>query len=189
MQDFEELFIAKVPQFEDVILWPYLDTHKPPIVTVGTGFALAYAEQAAAINFSINGVKATRDQIVQQYKVVQAMKGGMVAKRYKYPGCLMISLEENARLLEHKVCVEFTPELRHLFKEFDVFPTAVKVALLDMIYTLGLGGLKAYHTLIPAVIAKNWTLAADHCGRNTHEIAYNTRNRWARLQFLNALKG
>jgi hypothetical protein len=58
------------------------------------------------------------------------------------------------------VRLEFLPALRDLYPGFDAFPDSVKVALMDMIYSLGKGGLSKFNTLKVALSRRDFRAAS-----------------------------
>jgi hypothetical protein len=186
MKDFQQIFANKIPEFEGVVFWPYLDTHQPPLVTVWVGIYIT-REEALTIPFTINGQSASLEQIGVEYDRVQDMQGGQLPKAYHYPGCLIITNDAGNDLMEKRLD-GFTVELQHMFPEFDTFPILAKVALLEMMWGLGAGGLAKYTHLCNSVRNQDWIGASQQCAENTSNKAYSIRNQWTQQQFLAAAK-
>ena len=184
MEDFEAIYAAKVPEFEDTVAWPYLDTHQPPLVTVATGCQIGLAE-AKTLPFTVLNEPVSPERIAQEYARVQAMPGGRMAAFYLYDGCLMLPEAAQTELLGTRLA-GFSKQLRALFPTFDHFPVPAKVALLEMMFTLGWDKFYVYYLLRAAVARGDWKAAAAQCGRDKNNPAYDVRNAWTRLQFLAA---
>jgi GH24 family phage-related lysozyme (muramidase) len=96
----------------------------------------------------------------------------------------------HARLSEDSMRQDFQNEVIELRKalqrdwNLSRLPPSVQVALTDMAYNLGVGGLSKYRKLRAAVQAKDWATAAKECHRNGPSEA---RNRETAALFLEAL--
>lgn len=177
-----EQSLEKLKEFEGCVPWMYRDTVGK--VTVGVGLMLPDAQAAQALPFLLNNRPATPEEIAAEYARVDAMTLGKAAAFYKIPASLELSQQTiDARLLS--VLQAFEADLRAEFPRYDVFPDAIKMALLDMIYNLGPAGLfHGFPHLVDAVQSGNWSLAADHCTRRGPAPA---RNDWTKQQFLSVV--
>ena len=85
---------------------------------------------------------------------------------------------------------EFLPGLRRLFPGFDAYPQPAQRALVDMIYTLGEGGLaRKFPTVVEACRAGRFADAAAHCHRKAHDNEHrkdDARNDATKNLFLDA---
>lgn len=71
-----------------------------------------------------------------------------------------------------------------IFREFARYPKGIQMALLDMVFNLGLVGFRRdFPKLIEAVERRDWARASAECWRKG--IGY-PRNAWAQSQFDNA---
>jgi hypothetical protein len=76
------------------------------------------------------------------------------------PHAPVITLEEAKRLAADHVRRETLPGVTKLFPRFDTFPESARLALLDIAYQYGVGGLKKKEALCAAVKAEHWDAAA-----------------------------
>ena len=72
------------------------------------------------------------------------------------------------------------PHAWPLYPDYDSFPLPAQVALLDMIYNLGAGGLGKFQQMKSVIEAGQWEEAAGQCRRAGIQQA---RNDWAAGQF------
>jgi GH24 family phage-related lysozyme (muramidase) len=150
-------------------------------ITVGVGLRLPDAEAAAALPFQVGAEAASKDAIRAEYERVKALPEGKPAIFYrKSSSPVLAQWMIDAKLRE--VLVGFEAQLREALGGYDSFPVGPKLALLDMAYNLGPGGLlHGYPKLIAAVEEGRWTDAAADCARHGPNA---DRNEWTRDQFL-----
>jgi GH24 family phage-related lysozyme (muramidase) len=179
-----EQSLAKLKEFEGCVPWMYRDTVGK--VTVGVGLMLPDAKAAEALPFVLGTRAATPEEIATEYARVDAMAIGRASAFYKTPSCLVLTQQTiDAKLTS--VLAEFEADLKAQFPHYDTLPDGVKMALLDMIYNLGPGGLfRGFPHLVVAIQTGAWTQAAEHCMRRGPGEA---RNAWTREQFLSAVVG
>ena len=67
------------------------------------------------------------------------------------------SLEQRVKVIE--------AELRKVIPSWDQLPSPAQVALFDMGFNLGIGGLQKFRNLLAAVDARDWERAAAECHR------------------------
>lgn len=193
MLNFQQIVADKLPDFEGRIAWPYLDTHKPPIVTVGIGCAIESLAEFVSLPFTISGIPATPDQITAAWYELLKMPGGMTAVHYQYDGCLILTDQGIETLIGRRLAT-FTIQLHTMFTDFANYPIGPKAGLLELIYGLGMGkdasvgatGLYAYHMLRAAVARSDWATAAKESKVNASDPAYDKRNAWVYDQFMSA---
>lgn len=193
MLDFQQVVADKLPDFEGNIPWPYLDTHKPPLITVGIGCAIESLAEFISLPFTQLGIPASQDQIAAAWDQLLKMPGGLVASRYHYDGCLILP-EQGIQDLIGRRLATFTIQLHTMFDDFANYPIGAKAALLEMIYGLGMGkdanvgatGLYAYHNLRAAAARGDWATAAAESKVNANDRAYDKRNAWVYDQFMSA---
>ena len=182
MATYIEQSLAKLKEFEGCVPWMYRDTVGK--VTVGVGLMLPDANAAAALPFLSGTRPATPEEIAAEYVRVDALTMARASSFYKIP----TSLELTQQTIDAKlttVLQGFEADLRTQFPHYDGLPDGVKMALLDMIYTLGPAGLfKGFPHLMAAVETGNWTQAAAYCMRRGPSAA---RNAWTKEQFLSAV--
>ena len=156
------------------------------LVTVGVGKMLPDAAAASTLPFvDSKGAPASAAEIASAFAQVHAMRSGMVAARYRYPGSLTLPEPAIADLLRTELLI-FDGKLNVAFPKFAGFPAPAKLGLLDMAYNLGVGGLLKYHHLVQSVFVRDWAGAAEQCFRNGPGDA---RNAWTKTQFMLAARG
>lgn len=171
------------PAFENSIPWMYLDTRG--FVTVAAGQLLATAADACALRFQAPDVGlADLDSIIADWKRVKAMEPEHSPSFYHATTSPTMTAADMQELLRVRVKT-FDEELAGWFPDWASFPDPAKLALLDMAFNLGMGGLLKYTHLRAAVKLKDWTAVANECHRNGPSEA---RNEWCKNQFLEAAK-
>lgn len=179
MATYLEQSLLKLAEFEGAIPWMYRDTVGK--MTVAIGRMLPDAPAAQALPFQVAGRAATPVEIAAEFARVEALPMGRPAQFYRRPGVPELTSDQMSSLLR-TVLLEMEAHLRVGLRGYDSLPDAVKLALLDMSYNLGVAGLlQGYPRLIQAVEAGNWTQAASVCSRRGPGAA---RNEWTRQQFL-----
>ncbi|WP_330565815.1 hypothetical protein [Pseudomonas yamanorum] len=149
----------------------YLDSNGN--VTTGLGFMLPNVEAAQKLPYMMSsGKPATPAQIKAEYLRVQAIGKGFVAA--KYQGQVYLDISVIRAKFTDKI-TEDTKYLNLLYPGFDAFPFSVKVGLHDMIYQLGVGGLRSgFPKFNEAVKKQDWATAAQQSHR---DLGKDLRNR------------
>lgn len=185
---------ADFERWEGRFSYMYLDTKG--LVTVGVGKMLPDAIAAQMLGFVRRDDKmiATHKEIETDFNEVKKQPPAKIASSYKKH--TRLDLPENVidSLLKNTVD-DFEKSLENYFREYKTYPTAVKRALLDMAYNIGMGkeatkthnatGLRQFKTLKAAIESGDWTKAAENCHRIGPSEA---RNNWTRDMFLEAAK-
>ncbi len=118
----------------------YLDSRG--LVTVGAGFLIRTAQDAALFTFWKNqlGVsqaqQATSDEITKEWATIKAKPYPHLADYYRVCTTMAMSQPDIDAQLTKNIG-RFEAQARQLFPEWDSFPSAAQLALLDMIYNLG----------------------------------------------------
>jgi GH24 family phage-related lysozyme (muramidase) len=174
--------IAQLKLFEGCVPWMYLDTVGK--VTVGVGLMLPTAAAACALAFTTPEGSATPELIAADFNRVLALPRGKLSAFYRSPTSPELPQPIiDAELLS--VLTSFEATLRTHLPHYDALPYPVKLALLDMAYNLGPGGLlTGYPHLIHDVETGAWAQAAAACLRRGPSPA---RNAWTQQQFLSAI--
>ena len=170
-------------RFEGRIGHLYLDTRG--LVTVGVGKMLRNEAAALALPFvrRADGLRASPQEIVADYRTVLAQPMGKLAASYRT--FTLLDLPDAAIDALLRATVDgFQADLRARLPGYAAAPAAAKAALLDMAYNLGTDGLLQYKRLKAAVAAGDWRRAAAECHRHGPSPE---RNDWTRDQFLAAL--
>jgi GH24 family phage-related lysozyme (muramidase) len=157
----------------------YLD-HKG-LVTVGVGYYLPLASTASALPFRDKKTKkpATKATIEAEWKALKALN----LKNYKatyfdkkttleLTDAQVTSLFKN-KTLSSRISLNSLKSAYDTFKttkkgtikysKFDDLPEAAQIALWDMAYCLGIGGLKVFKKLLTACKLGEWKVAETAC--------------------------
>jgi GH24 family phage-related lysozyme (muramidase) len=170
-------------KYEGNFSYMYLDSRDN--VTVGIGHLLSTVQDAQALNFiyrkdqpelkagqkggpgsgAKKGDAAGSAAITADYARVVAKAGlGYRAQAFDSVAELELSSDDVNALLDQDVA-SFEAQLPALFPDFSTYPPAAQLALLDLIYNLGRGGLKKFVVLGKAVKKKDWKTASENCHR------------------------
>lgn len=173
----DSVALLQTPQFEGKVPWMYLDTRG--FVTAAVGQLLATAADACQLPFQNKVGQASLDEIIADWKRVKAMAPAHSPSFYHCDSSLTLSGEAIDALLRSRV-MGFDKQLDGVFPQYDSFPHEIKLALLDMIFNLGMGGLLKYSHLRASIAAKNWAAASTECYRHGPNAE---RNLWCENQF------
>ena len=168
-----ETIFNHISRFEGIVPHLYLDTNGH--VTVGCGNLVPSVTACTALYMidRANHVRATPDELADEYRAVHALEKGKRASYYKQACNLEMPLPEIRRLFNSRI-VEFSGYLRNIYPGYDEFPGAVRLAILDLIFQLGPGNLKRnWPRLKAAVTARDWNEAARHAHRAASSTARN----------------
>jgi len=164
-----DTFIADLPNWEGTIDHMYLDTRDH--VTVGNGTLLQNAEAAVTLPFRVRDTdeRASAAEIRSEFSVIDAMTGDAdhAADFYKPYTRLYLAQDTIDDLVQDYVRDNFESVLA-LFPGFGNFPKSAQIALWDMVYNLGVDGLRTkFPNLCQAVQDGNWAVAASESHRTT----------------------
>lgn len=153
-----------INRFEGRVPHMYLDTVGK--VTVGVGHLLTSASAAARLPFvDEHGTAADRPVIEAEYATVAALTKGLRASAYRRHTRLHLSNAEIDQLTDQHLKA-FEREIGLVYSDFNRFPSPVKLALMDMIFNLGMPNLRsAWPSLNRAVRAGDWATAAIESNR------------------------
>lgn len=129
-------------------------------VTVGIGHMIPSADDAAKLAFGL----AAPEAVAAEWNRVASMNPGRMAHFYRRDGQPIMHETEILRLFWADI-EAFQASLRAIVTDYDLLPGSVQLALLDMIYTLGPTGFKAYRRMLGHIKARNWRGAAAECAR------------------------
>jgi len=153
-------------RLEGHVSFMYLDTHAPPLVTVGRGNLIDPVTLACALAFvHADGTPASIKDIRQEWNSVKAMVqlskfGGQAFGRYTTLRLPDDAIDElcTKRLLENEDLV------RRQFPEWDTFPAYAQRGLMSMAWARGPNGFHAAYPLFSAAVMKqDWATAAGQC--------------------------
>jgi GH24 family phage-related lysozyme (muramidase) len=154
-------------------------------VTIGIGHAILKAADALTLTWSVNGSPATDDQIAADYAAVDAAPIGHVASAYAHlTQCRMADSDIDA--LIQADLTRFESQLAAALPNWNTYPEPVQEALFDMGFNLGIGGLLHFPSMLAAVNAGQWNVAASECHRRGISEA---RNQQTAALFMQAAAG
>jgi hypothetical protein len=173
--------VDNLRRFEGASPWMYLDTHDPPLVTVGIGVMLPTVGDAVALPFRCIGADrgATENEVAAAYARVKAMRGGMGLHYYQGITDIELPDSEVTALAERRLTDVFLPGARAAVPGFEALPWPAQQALVDIEWNAG--GLKGWPKLCAAVARRDWSTAAieGHVSTSRPE-----RNAWRAQMFL-----
>ncbi len=165
IMDFKQTCRELIKRGEGCISHMYLDTVGK--VTVGVGNMLPTIEAATGLPFHNRetGNKASEDEIKHEYETVAGQKPAMAATSYKQYTTLDLSDEYIDELLDKRIA-EFETGLKKDFQNYEQYPGAAKLGLMDMAFNLGNSGLiNKFPSFTRAARAQNWQGCAEECDR------------------------
>ncbi len=170
---FYETAQKDVTKWEGSIPHMYVDTNG--YVTVGIGFMIPTAAAAKSYGFVKRGgnTKASDKEKEAEWKTVKKMAKGKKASAYKDSTTLDLPDAEIKKLLLEKI-KEFEAGIKKIYSDYDKYPDELKLALLDIAYNTGLGGLKAFAKMKKAIDEKRWADAATESKRGKARAERNT---------------
>ncbi len=176
--------VENLRRFEGASPWMYLDTHTPPLVTVGIGVMLPDVGAAVALPFERMDMArpANEDEVSQAFARVLSMRGGLGLSAYRLSPPIELSPEEVTALAVRRLNEVFLPGLDGVFgiAEFERMPWPAQQVLVDLEWNLGQEGLLKFHRLIDAVENSDWERAAVESHVSTSRPA---RNEWRAEMF------
>ncbi|SBS29330.1 hypothetical protein MSP8887_01048 [Marinomonas spartinae] len=112
-----------------------------------------------------SGRLATKEEIIRDFNSIQKQPKGRVAEYYKRFVELHISNSDIDTLTKNHIN-SFQKELIKVFPEYPTFPNEAKMALLDLIFNVGMTNLNTqWPRLKKAVLNQNWEKAAQESNR------------------------
>lgn len=162
-------FIAKrralIKNGEGSISHMYLDTVGK--VTIGVGNMLPDVESAEALPFVTQKhmEPASKNEIRREFELVQQQKTGLIASSYRQYTKLQLTDEYIDQLLDKRID-EFETGLQKDFDNYESYPDAVRLGLMDMAFNLGNSGLiRKFPTFTLAAKEEKWDVCATECKR------------------------
>lgn len=173
---------SSLEKYEGRINHLYLDSKG--YVTVGVGHLISNTGQAQKLSFrTVKNLPATAAEIKADYDAVKKQPSNRLASFYRKHTRLTLPDTAIDKLTDKHID-SFERELKLVYGEFDNFPSAVRLALFDLIFNLGMANLKnKWPKFNAAIKAKDWQKAADHSRRSAPVSA--ERNEYVK----NLLKG
>ncbi len=160
-------------KYEGVVNFMYLDV--VGLVTTGVGFLLTDAAAAGPLAFTRRdtGAPATDDEKRADWEAVHARPKAELAANYR--PFTLLDLADAAIDLELTRRIDgFVKNLQNRFPQFDEFPDTAQIGLLDMVYSLGAGGLfRGFPRFCSAVDQQDWPACAREGFRGNVSPARN----------------
>lgn len=174
-------YAAEISRGEGFSPHLYLDTANN--VTVGIGefvpsedAALAYEWRDRGTGRVLGRTPAEVAWIKRSYRAVQSAPKRRPAPFYRDLTTIDITRAHAEALRDQKIN-QFLANLRRIFPDFPSFPAEAKLALMDMIYTLGARGLTTdFDLMVPAIRRRRWAVAAEESRRKPEQVGA-ARNR------------
>jgi GH24 family phage-related lysozyme (muramidase) len=167
VKDSVDAFTFELETWEGNVDHLYLDSRDN--VTVGKGKMLPDVEAAVELSFQRRDTDepATEEEIRSEYELVDSMDGSVErrAEYYRPFTGLYLSQDDIDALVADHVREDFRALLR-LYPGFGNFPLSARIALWDMIYNLGPGGLEEFQNMRRAVLDGDWETAAEESERS-----------------------
>ncbi len=161
--------VHSAEEFESFVTHMYLDVVGQ--VTVGIGHGVLSAASACAIGFKkADGTPASAGEITAEYNKLHAMTAAQREKprtaKY-FEGITALRIDESTayNLAADDIRAKEKDIKRH-FPDYDSYPLGVKEAILDMVFSMGIGKLlRSYPGFCAAVRQRDWKAAAGHSNR------------------------
>lgn len=150
---------------EGCITHMYLDTVGK--VTVGVGNMLPTADAAAELPFRHRetGEAASADEIREEFETVAGQQKARAARSYKQFTKLDLNEDAIHELLDNRIA-GFEAGLRRDFPDYDTYPDAARLGLMDMAFNLGNSGLvNKFPSFTRAARNGDWAGCAAECER------------------------
>jgi GH24 family phage-related lysozyme (muramidase) len=162
-----------ISKWEGNIPHMYVDTKG--YVTVGVGFMIPSAGAAKGYGFvkRADGKKASDKEKEDEWKKIKKMAKGKKAAAYKSSTTLDLPDGDIKTLLMEKI-KKFESGIKGIYPDYDKYPDELKLALLDIAFNTGVGGLKAFKNMMKAIDEKRWEDAAKESKRSKGRPARNT---------------
>jgi hypothetical protein len=158
---------AWTDHLEGHVSWMYLDTHDPPLVTIGRGNLIDPRTLACGLAFvhASDGTLASINDIKTEWNNVKAMvqlskAGGLAFGKYTTLRLPDAAIDElcTKRLQANEDLV------KQQFPQWDTFPAYAQRGIMSMCWARGPSG---FHTAYPhfsaAVDKQDWATAAGQC--------------------------
>lgn len=171
--------VQAAEDFESFVPYMYLDVAGQ--VTVGIGHGILDAPAACAIAFrKADGSTAADQEITKEFNALHALSSEQRGREQKWPAkyfegrtTLRID-EESAYNLAATDIRAKEKDIKRNFPEYDTYPSAVQEALLDMVFSMGMGKLlRSYPSFCDAVKRRDWKTAAEQCRRKNVQLKRN----------------
>jgi GH24 family phage-related lysozyme (muramidase) len=155
---------SRLEKYEGKVSHMYLDSNG--YVTVGVGHLVNSVAEAQKLAFQTEkSMPASAAEIKSDYESVKKQSSNRLASFYKEYTKLVLPDAEIDKLTNQHID-SFEKELKLIYSGYDSLPSEVKMALLDLIFNVGMTRLKNnWPTFNAAINAKDWQKAADNSSR------------------------
>lgn len=155
---------------EGCCAWPYCD--KRGLVTTGIGNLVASPAAMVTLPWfhRADNSLATNDEKAAAFDAVKGAYSStspQAAGFYRAISDLRLGLDYVHTLARQRLVSEFIPGVIRVFPGFPAFPLPARRGLIDMEYSLGVGGLLKFHTLVTAAnsVPPDWMVVSQQCHR------------------------
>lgn len=152
-------------------------------VTIGIGCQVwdaSYAGTLAMVHKRTD-VKVVPGDIMKEFNAVKKLEPKRMPQYYNLRTELYLPLVNRIQLFNQRI-KNFIILIEEEFADVNEFPENAQLVLLDMIFTLGVKGLRSeFPNFTSAFLAKDWKRAATECQRGGISL---DRNKWAEKALL-----
>jgi hypothetical protein len=143
---------------------PYLDSHKPPIVTGGVGCAFLSLADFARQPWQVDGAPASPDDVLAGWDALHRQPGGKAASFYVSVTPLRLTDAAIDALQSARLSGIAAALYAHFGGAWSTFPWQVQAALISIGYAAGAEDLIAGWPRLHAFLAAgDWAGAATEC--------------------------
>lgn len=133
-------------------------------VTCGCGNLVTHQTVVTLPWQHADGTPANTAEIIAEYERVAALPKGMVPGFYRRSAKLWLP-GAFIRVLFYRRIDEFQATLARNIPGFDNMPAAAQLGLFDMVFNLGIGELRLFHTFFSCALAFDYKGMAANCHR------------------------
>lgn len=153
-------------RFEGVV--PYMYQDVKGLVTCGIGNLIDPMPAALPLPWlRPDGSRATRSEIVAEWRRVKAMPRALVYTRYHAPSGLHLDDDAIDGLVSTRLEADAAILVRY-YPYFATFPAPAQTAILSMAWAMGAGFPKTWPRFSESVRAMDWLACAGTCAINSH---------------------
>ncbi|MGE8461904.1 MAG: hypothetical protein ACN6P0_12610 [Pseudomonas capeferrum] len=158
-----EAIDAALRHYEGYTDFMYRDSEG--FVTAGVGFMMLDEDSALAYPFLDDSDNpASDEQKRAEWRLIHSLPQNYIADWYEDHASLYLTDEFINSKLSSTIDENFSA-LSRIFPDIEEFPSAARVALQDMVYNTGEGGLRAFVLLRAAIERRDWQTAAGESHR------------------------
>ena len=129
-------------------------------ICVGIAHVLPTLESACEVAFvNKQGLRATRSEVANDYEAIKDLTPNRIPSFYKRFLSLTIPHSEIERLTNESITRYFA-ELKIIYPDFESFPSEVKLALGDIIFSMGKEKLNDWIAFNECILAQDWQKAS-----------------------------